>query len=265
MGGLGVENAGNLRMTNLVVAAFFLVAGIPTFLWVKERKKATTLPPGETYVSAGLSRIRETFQHLKQFRELFKFLILFGIYNCGVTTVVYFAGIYAAETIRLTANEFLIFFLITQVSASLGAFLFGLAQDRIGTKNTIYATLTLWLGVIAGAYVSEDRNTFFIVGNLAGLGLGSSQSAARALVGLFSPPEKSAEFFGFWGLFWKLSTAIGPFVFGSLSSATGNQRIAILVTGLFFLIGIVGLLFINEKKGREAAMAYSGTVGQPTL
>jgi UMF1 family MFS transporter len=256
-GGFGMENAGNLRMTNLVVAAFFLIAGIPTFLWVRERKKASDLPAGESYISIGFARIRDTFAHIRRFRELFKFLILFGIYNCGVTTVVVFAAIYAVETVRLTPGEFLIFFLITQISASLGAFLFGLAQDRVGPKNTIYMTLTVWIATIIGAYFSTNKTTFFIVGNLAGLGLGSSQSAARALVGLFSPVEKSAEFFGFWGLFWKLSTAIGPLVFGLLSSGTGNQRIAILVTGLFFVIGMIGLRFINEKAGIEAARAYS--------
>jgi MFS transporter, UMF1 family len=261
--GFGMENAPNLRMTNLVVAAFFLLAGIPTFLWVRERKKSSDLPPGRSYVSVGLERIRETFAHIRRFRELFRFLVLFGIYNCGVTTVVVFAAIYAVETIQLTPGEFLLFFLITQISASVGAFLFGLVQDRIGAKNTIYATLMIWLATIAGAYFSTDRTTFFIVGNLAGLGLGSSQSAARALVGMFSPVEKSAEFFGFWGLFWKLSTAVGPLVFGLLSSGTGNQRIAILATGIFFVIGIAGLRFINEKAGVAAARAYTASSAAP--
>lgn len=268
-GGFGIENAQSLKMTNLVTALFFLVAGIPTFLWVHERKKASSLPPGMNYFGAGLARIRDTFSHIRRFRELFKFLILFGVYNCGVTTVVVFAAIYAVETIKLTPDEFLIFFLITQISASIGAFLFGLLQDKIGAKNTIYITLLIWLGVVAGAYYSTDRTVFFIVGNLAGLGLGSSQSAARALVGLFSPAEKSAEFFGFWGLFWKLSTAIGPLVFGVLSSATGNQRLAILATGTFFLLGIIGLVWIDETRGREAAVAYSnqnsGTAADPSL
>jgi UMF1 family MFS transporter len=264
-GGFGIENAGNLRMTNLIVAAFFLIAGIPTFLWVQERKESSDLPPGRSYVSIGFERIRDTFSHIRRFRELFRFLILFGVYNCGVTTVVVFAAIYAVETVKLTPGEFLVFFLITQISASVGAFLFGLAQDRIGAKNTIYATLSVWLITIAGAYLSTNRTTFFIVGNLAGLGLGSSQSAARALVGMFSPVEKSAEFFGFWGLFWKLSTAIGPLVFGLLSSGTGNQRIAILATGAFFVIGIFGLRFINEKAGIEAARAYSSAGPEPQL
>ncbi len=258
-GGFEIQNANNLRLTNLIVAAFFLVAGIPTFLFVKQRKTASTLPPGMSYFGVGVKRIKETFHHLKEFSELSKFLIVFGIYNCGVTTVIFFASIYAVQTIKLTPNELIIFFLITQVSSSLGAFLFGLIQDRIGAKRTIYMTLTLWLIVIIGAYLSSSRTTFYIIGNLAGLGLGSSQSAARALVGRFSPVEKSGEFFGFWGLFWKLSTAIGPLVFGTLSSTTGSQRIAILATGMFFLIGMIGLSFIDEAKGVEAARSYSGS------
>lgn len=256
--GIVAENAHNLRWTCMVTAGFFLVAGIPTFLWVRERKAASSLPPGMTYFSAGLRQIKDTFQHLKVFRELFKFLIIFGIYNCGVTTVVYFASIYADKTIGLTATELIYFFLITQVSASLGAFLFGIIQDRIGARNTIFITLSLWLGVTLGAYLSISKMTFYIVGNLAGLGLGSSQSAARALVGLFSPAEKSGEFFGFWGLFWKASTAIGPLVFGILSTATGSQRTAILATGIFFLAGIVGMFFVDEKEGRRAAREFSG-------
>jgi UMF1 family MFS transporter len=257
-GGFFFENAENLRKVNLIVALFFLVAGIPTFLWVHERKKTSNLPPGMNYLTAGFAQIRQTFVQIRKFRELFKFLIIFGIYNCGVTTVVYFASIYANETIGLTTNELINFFIITQVSSSLGALIFGFIQDKVGAKNTIYMTLALWIIVVIGAYFSTSRNTFYIVGNLAGLGLGSSQSAARAMVGMFSPVQKSGEFFGFWGLFWKLSTAIGPFVFGHISSATGSQRTAIISTGIFFLAGIIGITFVNEKRGIEAARSYTG-------
>jgi len=139
-------------MTNLVVSAFFLLAGIPTFLWVRERKRAGTLPPGSTYLGIGLRRIRETFREVRRFRQLFRFLVIFGIYNCGVTTVVVFSSIYAVQTIGLSATELVWFFLITQVSSSLGAFLFGLIQDRIGAQSTIRITLVLWLVVVTGAF-----------------------------------------------------------------------------------------------------------------
>jgi len=245
-----------VRITCLMTAGFFLLAGIPTFLWVKERKQPQRLPPGSHYFNVGFQRIYDTFAHVRLFRELFKFLIIFGIYNCGVTTVVVFASIYAKKMIHLSPGELIVFFLVTQVSASVGAFIFGILQDHIGAKKTIYLTLSLWLGVIGGAYLSAGKTTFYIVGNLAGMGLGSSQSAARALVGLFSPPSKSAEFFGFWGLFWKLSTAVGPLVFGSISSLTGSMRAAILATGAFFVVGFLSLPFVNERRGIQAALEY---------
>ncbi len=255
-GGFTLSNEGSIRITCLITAAFFLLAGIPTFVWLREGRPSHGLPPGQSYLSLGFGRIAETFQHLQQFRELFKFLMLFCIYNCGVTTVVVFASIYAQRVIQLSPAELILFFLITQISASAGAFLFGLLQDWIGAKRTIYLTLLLWIGVILGAYWSAGKNTFYIVGNLAGMGLGSSQSAARALVGLFSPPSKSAEFFGFWGLFWKLSTAVGPMVYGSISSITGSPRMAILTTGSFFVLGLAGLPLISEQRGIQAAQDY---------
>jgi UMF1 family MFS transporter len=260
-GGFGLDNLFNLRMTNLVVAGFFLIAGVPTFLWVRERKTAGTLPPGTSYLRTGFRRIGETFREVRRFRQLFRFLVVFGIYNCGVTTVVVFSSVYAYQTIHLSPTQLLWFFLITQVSASLGAFLFGLVQDRIGATHTIRITLALWLVVILGAFLSSGRTTFYIVGNLAGIGIGSSQSAARAMVGLLTPPEKTAEFFGFWGTSWKLSTAVGPLAFGLLSMVTGSQRLALAATGSFFLVGLIGLSAVREKEGIEAARLYNS--GRP--
>src|SRR5207244_1542797 len=144
-GGFVAANAANLRMTNLVVAIFFFLAGIPTFLWVRERKQGNQLPTGQTYVQVGFGRLSETFSQLRRFRELFKFLILFAIYNCGVNAVVVFASIYAVQTIGLTPGELIWFFLIIQVSSSIGAFVFGLIQDKVGAKKTIYITLDLWI------------------------------------------------------------------------------------------------------------------------
>ncbi|HUO86761.1 MAG TPA: MFS transporter, partial [Thermoanaerobaculia bacterium] len=90
----------------------------------------------------------------------------------------------------------------------------------------------------------------------AGLGIGSLQSACRALVGLFAPLEKTGEFFGFWGLAGKAAFAVGPFVFGALASLTGSQRVAILSTGLFFVVGLAALGGIDEGRGRAAAAAW---------
>jgi UMF1 family MFS transporter len=101
---------------------------------------------------------------------------------------------------------------------------------------------------------------FWIVGVLAGSALGATQSGSRALVGEFSPPSRAAEFFGFWGLFWKLSEAIGPLVFGAIVATAGDvhegRRLGILCTSGFFILGFFGMLLIDHDKGVLQARAY---------
>ncbi|HQP94418.1 MAG TPA: MFS transporter, partial [Thermoanaerobaculia bacterium] len=117
--------------------------------------------------------------------------------------------------------------------------------------------LLLWIAACVLAWASTGKSTFWGVALFAGLGIGSLQSASRALVGLFSPVEKSGEFFAFWGLAGKGAYAFGPAVFGLISSATGSQKTAILATAVFFLLGFAGMFGIDERRGRAAAEAWN--------
>jgi UMF1 family MFS transporter len=108
-----------------------------------------------------------------------------------------------------------------------------------------------------GAYFCQTKGQFWAVGLVAGLAIGSLQSASRGLVGLFAPPAKSAEFFGFWGLAGKFAYMLGPYLFGRISSGTGSQRVAMLSTIAFFVLGLAGMAFISEKRGHAEAEAWN--------
>jgi UMF1 family MFS transporter len=125
--------------------------------------------------------------------------------------------------------------------------------DRIGPKNTVMITLVLWLGVIVVTLFTTQKATFFVVACLAGVGLGSCQSASRSLLAMFTPTDRAAEFFGFLGLAGKASSIIGPLVFGWVSLQTGSQRLAVVTVGLFFLAGLILLSRVNEAEGIAAA------------
>ncbi len=247
--------ADTTRMIPLVVAGFFLVAGIPTFLFVKQRGTARPLLHGETYLGVGMQRLSETVKHVRQLKQLSRFLLVFTAYNAGLSVVVYFTSIYAEAELGFTPDEIMTFFLVINLVAAAGAFGFGVLQDKIGARKAINLTLILWMIGILMAWASTEKSTFWVVGVIAGLALGATQSGSRALVGEFSPPSRSAEFFGFWGLFWKLSEAIGPLAFGFLSASMG-RRPAILATLGFFVVGFLGMLFVDEEAGREEAVAY---------
>ncbi len=266
-GDFAESNLPNLRLAWLLTAVFFLVSALPTFLFLRERA-----PRGDKtaleYVRSGFRRLAATAAAVKSFQEMVRFLSVFFLYYAGLSSVVAFAGIYASQTLGFTFKELTFLFVLLQLSSAVGAFFFGWIQDRLGAVRTIQMTLVLWVFVCFGAYACGEGGTeivafgmngkqlFWIVGLFSGFGIGSLQSASRALVGLFAPPEKSAELYGFWGLSGKAAYMIGPLIFGAIASSFGSQRIAMLSTAAFFILGLIGMGFVNEKRGLAAAEAW---------
>ena len=241
-------------VTMWITAFLFALAALPTFVWLRERAIAQPLGPGENYFRAGFARVRHTLAHARHYRDLFRFLVTLAVYYCGIYTVIVLAAIYAQETMGFSMQENITLILVVNITAAAGAFLFGLVQDRLGSVRTLGATLAIWITALVLAYFVETRAGFWVVANLVGLALGSSQSAGRALVGQFSPPSRAAEFFGLWGLAGKLAAVIGPLVYGMVTWMThGNHRQALLSTCGFFIAGLLLLVTVDERRGRAAA------------
>jgi len=241
------------RLVPVVVAVYYAIAVLPTFLLLRERSLKQVLPPGQTYLSVGFSQLRRTLGRIRHYRELFKLLVAFLVYNDGIVTVIYFASLYASVTIGMSTESIAVMFILLNIVAAGGALAFGFVADRIGQKRTIFISLTIWILAVTTAYFAQTRTAFYVAATMVGLGMGSSQSVTRSLLALFTPRQNAAEFFGFLGIAGKALAFLGPLVFGTVSQATGSQRPAILSIGAFFVVGIVLLSFVDEKKGKEAA------------
>jgi len=241
-------------VTMLITAAAFALAALPTFLLLHERAIPQPQVSVREVFSAGFRRVGDTFRHARHYRDLFRFLITLSIYYCGIYSVIVLAAIYAQEAMGFTTRDTIVMILVVNVTAAIGAFGFGLLQDRLGSVPTLALTLALWIAALVLAYCSDSRTIFWLVANLVGLALGSSQSAGRALIGQFSPYGRSAEFFGLWGLAGKLAAVVGPLSYGAVVFLSrGNQRLALLSTAIFFVAGLLMLFSVNEQRGRNAA------------
>ncbi len=247
------EDLAKARLIPVVVALYYAVAVIPTFLFLRERSTPKPLPPGDNYVTVAFKQLKHTLRHIGRYKELVKLLIAFLIYNDGVVTVIYFAARYASDTIGFTTSEITVMFIVLNVVAVIGALGFGRLADLIGQKKVIMISLSIWTAAVVLAYFSASKQSFWVVASLAGLGIGSTQSVTRSLVALFTPKENAAEFFGFLGIAGKALAFLGPLIFGSVSAATGSQRPAILAIGSFFIIGMIVLSFVDEEQGKLAA------------
>ena len=251
-GGFGADNAASVQWTFVIAGGFFLLSGLPTFVFLRERP---AYQRRRIHLMTGFQRVFQTLRHVRKHRQLFRFLGIFLFYNCGTMIVITFASIFAARELGMSGGEVVEFFIVVQVSASVGALGFGYAQDRLGAKACLIAALVGWVMVCIGGPLCETTLHLYIVGNLAGVAMGASQSGARALVGLFTPTARSGEYFGLWGLAWKLSSGLGPLLFGIASGLGLPMRLAFLLTGVFFVGGIVGLFAVDVAAGRREAEA----------
>lgn len=258
---------GENQMAMVAIGAFFVLAALPTFILVRNRSRPA---PGFEragpieLITAGFREFGQSFQTARENRILFQFLGAFMVYMAGLDAIVKFVGIYAREEVHLTTGQLGMLFIVLQLSAAGGALGFGWLEGRIGPKKTVLLTLGWWivgvLGIyfldgLAGALGAEPKKVFYALGLFAGAGIGATQASSRTVVGLLSPPDKTAQMFGFWGMFSRLGTILGT-SFGFVSDGFGSRRTAVLLVVGFFALGGILLSRVDIDRGmREVGSA----------
>ena len=262
----GAEGRGSttgmaVRDTMLLTGATVLLAALPTFLLLRER----IAPAPRAFVTLwreSLQRWRGILGGASDLPQLGRFLACIVAYQAGVGTVIAVAAIYAQQALGFTTEESIALILVVNVTAALGAMAFGQLQDRIGHRNALALSLLGWMLAIGLLALSEARAVVWVAANLAGVCMGASQSAGRALVGYLCPPRREAEVFGLWGLAVKASMVLGPLAYGAISwAADGRHAWAMLATSGFFVVGLALLFRVDVAAGRQQALGVGRTAG----
>ena len=246
----GKSASQTVPVTMLITAAFFALAAVPTFVFLHER----AVP--QARMENPWARVRQTLRETERYADLRRFLVCLLFYQAGITAVVSLAAIYAEQAMKFTTQQTIALILVVNVTAAIGAFGFGYLQDAVGHVRAVALTLVGWIVMVVLAGLSESSASFWVAANLAGLCMGSSQAAGRAVVGYLAPPARLAEFFGLWGLAVKAASIFGPLTYGAVTLIfAGNHRLGIFVTGVYFVIGLILLRNIDVERGRAAALA----------
>jgi UMF1 family MFS transporter len=240
----------NFRATNILVAVWVLAFSVPMFLFVKEKQPKSA----KVDIRGAFRELRHTFIEVRRYREIVKFLVARLVYNDGLVTVFVFGALYAAGTFGFAESEVLIFGIVLNVVAGLGALGFGFVDDKLGGKNTLLITLAGLTAATALAVAAPSRTWFWVAGVLIGIFVGPNQSASRSLMGRFVPEKHQGEFFGFFAFSGKVTSFMGPMLVAALVIPFG-QRVAVASLLVFFIVGALILMTVDEKAGIEAARA----------
>ena len=241
--GFTKEAGQNIRATNLLVAAWFTVFCIPLFLYVKETRSPRSEPSLGPYRA-----LLASFHDIRRHPQVTRFLIARLVYNDGLVAIFSFAGLYAVGTFGFTFKEIMVFGIVMNLAAGIGAFVMGSVDDRFGAKLTIYITLAAFLVGTIGAATAENRMIFWISSITISLFAGPNQSASRSLMGRFVPKAKVNEFYGFFSFSGKATAFIGSLMIAELTLAF-SQRVGVASLFLLFVVGGVLMTRVNEKVG----------------
>jgi UMF1 family MFS transporter len=184
-----------------------------------------------------------------------------------------FAAIIGAVLFGMDEQSLIIFVILVQITNVAGAYLFGLLVDRVGGKRSLVWSLVMMIGVVIWLYFNQTQTGYFVIGAFAGFAMAGIQSVSRTMVAMLSPPEQSAEFYGFFAVTGRTSSFIGPAVYGLVAAEAAlwyesrgwttvlaeqaGQRMALITVGAFLLVGLVLLLFVDESKARAASQVGS--------
>ncbi len=242
------------RISLASVALWWLVFSIPLWRNVPEppRRIRPEEEKGANPVTAGFKRLVETFREITRYKELFKFLIAFWLYNDGIGTIIKMATIYGAE-IGIGQTSLIGTLLMVQFVGIPFSFLFGWLAKKIGTKVSIYISLAVYTLISIGGYFMSSPLHFWILGFSVALVQGGSQALSRSLFGRMVPKVQSAEFFGFFSVSAKMAGIVGPLVFALVSQSMGNSRLAIVSLIFFFVTGGLLLTQVDEQEGIRVA------------
>jgi MFS transporter, UMF1 family len=256
-----------IRFAFLITAAFYAMATMPVFLFIRERSKPRPLPQGENYLSLSFKNLVNTFRSARQYKEFVKFLVAFLVYNNGIMMLLDFAAIIGAVLFGMNQQQLIIFVMIVQVTSVIGAYLFGLLTHRLGGKLALVLSISMMTLVVAGLFFVHSLVMFNVIGALAGFALTGVQSVSRTVVGQVCPEEKAAEFYGLFSLASQVSNFTGPTMYGLLATALALRfygpsglvphaaEAAGLEAALFSIIGflVLGLIFLLFVKNWRRA------------
>ena len=246
----------NFRATNILVAVWFGIFSLPMILILKTKPKENNTK-SKFNIFSGMNELVHTFREIKKYKQVVKFLLARMIYNDGLVTIFAFGGIYASGTFGFSFEEIMIFGIVLNVTAGIGAFIFGFMDDKLGGKITIQITLIALIFAGLLAIFAQSKLYFWIAGILVGIFSGPNQAASRSLMGRFTPSSKENEFYGFFAFSGKMTAFIGPLFLGILTELFDSQRAGVSIVVVLFILGLFLLRSVNEKDGITTAKTIS--------
>lgn len=234
--------------------AFLITAlwwGLFTIPFLKNVKQVYYVEREGQIILGSFKRLWQTFKDIRQYRNILIFLIAYFFYIDGVGTIINMSTAYGTD-VGLDATGLLVALLVVQIVAAPFAVLFGKLARKFGRKNMLYVAILVYTFVCIFALFLDTLIEFWFLALMVGTVQGGIQAISRSFYASMVPKDKSNEFFGFYNIFGKFASVLGPFLLAVTTQLTGSSTYGVFSIIILFIIGFVVLLFVKEEKTEEA-------------
>jgi UMF1 family MFS transporter len=250
-----LPNVTFLRLGIAILGFWWGLFSLPIILLVRDRgRRPTQYPKTTEVISTAVREVGKTLGRIRQYRMLALFLLGFLFYNDGIQTVISQASTFATNELAFEDKDLILLILMIQFVAFPGAMFIAWLADHLGQKRVLMLCLGVWITLVTTAYFVTTKTQFWILGIVVALVMGGTQSVSRAIMGMMTPPSRTAEFFGFFNLSGRATGFLGPFLFGAIIAAGYSARLAVLSLTVFFLVGWLVAGRVDIERGRRDAL-----------
>lgn len=231
-------------------AILFFLFSLPLFIFVKD--KPYKVKKKESFLS-GYKEIYRTFKEIRQYRAIFTFMIAYFFLNDALATTIAMMAVYAKTIVGFSTGKFILLYLVSTVSSIIGSFVFGYITKAKGAHKAVkYVGMLLVIALIIGTFAVNEL-MFWIAGSMFGIALGSMWVTTRTYIVELTPENKRGQFFGLFAFSGKVSSILGPFIYGSITLIFANygNLASRLALGSLIIMTLVGLYIHTRIKENE--------------
>ena len=239
--GIGKEEAANIRIAGPIVAIWFLIFSLPLFYNISGSKNNFIKKSNSLFID-----VIKNFKKIFSYNDMGKFLLARMIYTDGLNTLFAFGGLYASGTFNMSFSEIIIFGIMINITAGLGALFFSYLDDKVGPKFVILVSLFFLIIIGISTLIITDKNLFLILGSALGFFIGSVQASSRSFMTRFIKEGNNTEIFGFFAVSGKCTAFLGPAILAMVISIYDSQKLGMSTIIIFLIIGFILMLKTPE-------------------
>ena len=197
------------------------------------------------------NQIINTFKDLRKYKNIIWFLIARLFYMDGINAIFAVAAIYATLVFGMSTTDIILLGIGTNIAAGIGSWVFSFIENKIGSKNIIVFSLICIFIISFIILLIDQKNTFIILAICLSSFFGPIQSASRVYYAKSIPDEKKYEFFGFYSFSGKVTSFIGPILFGTISYSFSSPKLGMASLLVLFAVGLLTLPKVKNDRRVE--------------